>query len=583
NLASYQFLAYLKAPVSMQNYNINNSLRLSYRVLPGLNISVNAGYNRNMTDERSANPAAAQNPASPYRTATFASGTLQTLIVEPQADYTYTAGKAQLNVLVGGTYKKNLSNSTNLSAGGYANDNFMGSVNGATYVGATDNSDIYKYSAGFGRIRMIYDQKYILSLSGRRDGSSNFGPGNQFGNFGSAGLGWIFSEEPVVKNALPFLSYAKLATNYGTSGSDGVQSYQYQAFWQQQQSYLPAFQGIQPAAPLNLYNPDYSWALKKSLNASIDLGFFHDRLLLNATYYRSREGNQLGAFPLPGQVGINTVTENLPAEVQNKGWEFTLNSTNIKTSKFSWTSNFNISFNRNKLLSFPNLETSGYKNMYVIGQPVSMIQVYRFKGLNDTTGLFEYYTKDGKVTNTPRSGMAFTGGDQAPLVNREVKYMGGLGNTLNYKGFSLYFFIQFSSQIAPSWLVSLYSTYPPGTALTNVPVEALDYWKKKGDHTTLQKITTNRYSATGSAAGYIAQSSGGYVTDTYARLKTLSVSYKIPDPVLKKMHLRDLRIYANAQNLFTVTNYKVGDPEQFGDLAALPLQRTIVFGLNFNF
>lgn len=582
DLSTYQFYAYLKQPTELQNYNLNNTLRIAYRILPGLSLSANMGYSRNTTSEKSQFPAAAQSPQYAFLSAQFAANAYETVNIEPQLDYTYNRGKSMFTALLGASYKKNIQNGNTVYASGYANDNFLGSVNGASSVSDYDQFNIYKYSAGFARLKYIYDQKYILSLSGRRDGSSNFGPGNQFGNFGSAGAGWIFSEEKFFKPNVTFISYGKFSGNYGTSGSDGVAAYQYQPFWQPL-GYVPAFQGVQPNVPSNLYNPDYSWALKKSLNIAMDLGFFHDRLLFNATWYRMREGSQLGGYPLPAHVGFTSVLQNLPATVQNQGWEFSVSSNNIKTKDFTWNTNFNITFNRNKLLAFPNLEGSTYANQYVLGKPVSVIMGSRFKGLNSTTGLFEYYDKDGHVTNSPNYQLVSQGGDRVPIADREVKYMGGFGNTLTYKHFSLYVFFQFSSQTAPNYMATIYSSYFPGQGKYNLPIQVLNYWKKPGDQAVFQKLTTSYGSAAFSAASNFSSSTGAYSDDTYMRLKTLSLSYSLPDTWLKKMHMRDLRIYANAQNLLTFTNYKVADPEQFNDYTSFPLQRTVVFGLNLNF
>jgi len=582
DLGSYQFYAGLKKTVLLQNYNFNNTFRVAYRVLPGLTFSTNVGYSRNTSAEHSINPKSSQEPAFASASTEFANNNFQTIIVEPQIDFSRMLGKGMFSALVGGTYKKNSSYQNTVEGLGYANDNFLGSINGAANVYSFDTYDAYKYSAGFARLKYVYDQKYILSLTGRRDGSSNFGPGHQFGNFGSVGAGWIFSEERVFKEALPFISYAKLSGNYGTSGSDGVASYQFQAFWQPLGA-VPAFQGIAPDVPVNLLNPNYGWALKKSLNTALDLGLFHDRLLLNATYYRDREGNQLGGYPLSAQVGLPSVLENLPASVQNSGWEFSLNSTNIKTKDFSWNTNFNISFNRNKLLGFPNLASSTYGSQYVIGKPTSVIIGYRFKDLNPTTGLFEYYDKNGKTTSSPKYGLVANGGDEVPIGNREVKYMGGLGNTFTYKHFSLYVFFQFSSQMAPNWLQTIYSSYPPGVIVSNLPVQALSYWKKPGDQTALQKLSVSYFSATTAAAGTFGASSGAYSDDTYLRLKTMSLSYSLSENMLKRIHIHDCRIFVNAQNLLTFTDYKVTDPEQFNQFAIVPLQRIIAFGLNLNF
>jgi hypothetical protein len=378
------------------------------------------------------------------------------------------------------------------------------------------------------------------------------------------------------------MSYGKLSGSYGTSGSDGIAAYNYQAFWASNSS-VPPFQGSQPDAPQNLYNPNYSWALKKSLNTALDLGMFHDRVLVNATWYRDREGNQLGGYSLPGQTGFSQVLENLPANTQNAGWEFAATSNQIRTKNFSWSTTFNITFNRNKLLSFPGLAGSSYAYQYVLGKPVSEVIGYRFNGINPQTGLFEYLTSKGQPTSNPNYALASLGGDQVPIGDREVKYMGGFGNTFTYKHVSLYFFFQFSSQEAPNYMSEVYSRYIPGIAIANQPVQVLDYWKNPGDHATFQKLTTNYGTTTAQAEENFGQSSGAYSNDTYARLKTVAVSYSFPDAYLKKAHIQGARIYINAQNLLVLTNYKVADPETFADYTAVPVQRTIVCGLNFNF
>ena len=149
---------------------------------------------------------------------TFATNNFETINVEPQIDYTTTIGKGVLSALAGATYNKNDGYSNQLEGLGYANDNFLGSLDGATTVSANDNTTIYRYDAAFARLKYVYDKEFIISLTGRRDGSSNFGPGNQFGNFGSAGAGWIFTEENFFKKVIPFLSYGKLSGSYGTSG-----------------------------------------------------------------------------------------------------------------------------------------------------------------------------------------------------------------------------------------------------------------------------------------------------------------------------------------------------------------------------
>ncbi|MBS1603664.1 MAG: SusC/RagA family TonB-linked outer membrane protein [Bacteroidetes bacterium] len=586
DLSSYQFYANLLQPANLDNYNINNSLHLSYKIISGLTFGLTAGYNRNTSDETTKLPAVSQTPLyGAYRSAEFAKNNYQTLNIEPQIDYNVTIGKGTLSALAGGTYKKNTNYQQTLQGTGYSNDQLLGSIDGAATVYPYDASSLYKYVAAFARLKYIYNQEFIVSMGGRRDGSSNFGPGRQFGNFGSMGAGWIFTQERPVTKALPFLSYGKLSGSYGTSGSDGIAPYKYQAFWQPV-TYVPAVQGVQPSQPLNLYNPDYGWATKKSLNIALDLGLFHDRLLLNTTFYRDREGGQLGGYPLPAQTGFGTVLQNLPAEVQNQGWEFSFTSNNIQGPKFSWKTNFNISFNRNKLLSFPNLAGSSYADIYKIGAPTSIIFGYRYKGIDPTTGLFQYLNAKDQLTSAPAFGLIANGGDQVPIANREVKYMGGFGNTFTYKRVSLYIFFQFSSQTAPNWMYTLYGNgLTPGSPLINMPVAVLgNYWTGPGDtHATLQHLVTSYSSRAYRSASAFSQSSGAYSDDTYVRLKTLSLSYSLPDNLVKSAHIHDLRIYCNAQNLLTFTDYKVADPETFNDFTQFPVQRIVAFGLNCNF
>ena len=297
------FYSFLRQPTGLQNFNFNSSLNVSYKILKNLQVVANVGYSRLSTTEHYENPASSQDPSYAEASAAFANNTPQTINIEPQINYNKSFGKGMFTALLGGTYKKVTNNAYRVEAYGYTNDNFLGSVIGATATYPTEDINIFKYSAAFVRLKYIYDQKYILEVSGRRDGSSNFGPSRQFGNFGSVGAGWILTEEKMLKEMLPFLSYGKLSGSYGTTGGDASRAYSYQALYQNS-SAVPAFQGIRPSFPYNLYNPDFSWATKKSLNLAIDLGLFKNRLLLNATFYRNREGSQLVDMPLPIQTGF---------------------------------------------------------------------------------------------------------------------------------------------------------------------------------------------------------------------------------------------------------------------------------------
>ncbi len=581
------FYSYLETYATFQNHDFMSSMQLSYKLVKGLTFKTALGYNRNTTIENSAVPISSRNPnTAPTSTATFANSLAESINIEPQLTYTNTIGKGTLTVLVGGTYRKNKGYSAFITGSGYSNDNLLGSINGATTKAVNDANSIRRYAAVFGRINYNYAERYIVSLTGRRDGSSNFGPGHQYGNFGSVGGAWIFSEEKPVKSLVTFMSFGKLSASYGTTGSDGVAPYLYQTFWGVGLASSPTFQGSLPTYPGNLYNPNYSWALKKSLNLALDLGFFKDRILLNATYYRNRTGNQLASSPLPNQTGFTSVVENVDATVQNTGWEFGLVTKNIQSRFFTWESNFNISFNRNILLSFANLASSvSYRNSYVIGAPISMVpNIYRYAGIDPATGVAQIYDRNGAITKTPANGYPAGGGDWITNVNRDVDYSGGLNNSLTYKRFRFDFMLQFSSQTSPNWIRTLYQTNRIGLQPYNVPAAVMgNYWKKAGDMARFQRLTTLSSSPQGQAFTFMSSSDAAYEKAKYVRLKTLSVSYNLPESWIKKIGMKAGNFYMNAQNLFTITNVELGDPESAGNYTSIPLQRIIAIGANFTF
>ena len=585
-IAFFQHYAYLRQPYKLNTYTLNNSIQLTYKLFAGITATANLGYSKVNTSENAQFPKAAQSPSDPYRmgTATFAKNEFETINIEPQLNYQRNIGRGLFSLMAGATYKANGNRNERLTGVDYINDGFLGSVTGAGSIVEAASYDIkYKYVGVYGRAGYIYDNKYIVNIAGRRDGSSNFGPGRQFGTFGSAGAGWIVSEESFFKKLKPVFSLTKFSASYGTNGSDGVDAYNYQDYWTSP-TYITPFQGLRPYYPLNLYNPDYSWATKKTLNLMLELGLFNDRVLLNATWYQSRTSNQLVGAILPSQTGFNSVTDNLKATVENSGWEFTIFSNNIRGKDFSWTSNFNIYTNRNILVAFPELDKSPYGYYYEIGQSLSIARLYSYKGVNETTGLFEFYDAKGNATYTPSQGLPRDGGDAVNMLDLQPKFSGGLENTFSYKGISLSIFFQFAKQTAYNYLYGIYSNYAgmPGM-YGNVPEPALDHWRKPGDKSQMQRASAGYSNDAPRAASFFAQSTGAYSDVSYLRLKTLSVSYSFPSAFVKKAGMESMQVFVNAQNLLTITGYEFGDPEQPGQLSSIPLQRIIAFGLSFNF
>ncbi len=258
--------------------------------------------------------------------------------------------------------------------------------------------------------------------------------------------------------------------------------------------------------------------------------------------------------------GFTSITENLPAVVQNTGWEFTLNAAVIKNSKFKWSSSFNLTIPQNKLISYPDLASSSYRNRFIIGQPITIQRVYKFEGVNPETGLYQVMGADGKLTSSP---IAIT--DAISIVDTAPKLYGGYQNSLSYGKLSLDFLLQFVKQ------TGVYYTYnSPVYFSTLEPVTVLQRWQKEGDNAPIQ-----RFSQDGSAdiaLGAAAQSDQLYKDASFIRLKNLSLSYSLPGNWEHTLGLQNARIYLQGQNLFTITRYKGYDPENQSTFTIPPLK-----------
>jgi hypothetical protein len=393
------------------------------------------------------------------------------------------------------------------------------------------------------------------------------------------GAGWIFSDESFVKKGNLPLSYGKLRASYGTTGNDNsLSNYQYIARWAPTNY---SYGGSQGYLPQNLYNPDFSWALTRKLEAALDLGWMENRLLLNVTWYRNRSGNQLVFYQLPSQTGFNGVTENWSALVENRGFEFSFQSKNIQTRNFDWSSSFNLTIPKNRLVSFPSIETSSYAVQYVVGQPLSVLNKFRYAGVNDSSGLYEFFTADGKVSSSPAniSGKSFN--DVQAIGDLDPKFYGGLSNSFSYKGFHLDLFFEFKKQMGANFLSQIYNYSVPGFQY-NQPIALLTRWQKPGDRSDIQKFTATYGDAYVTGAQYFSQSSAVYSDASYLRCKSVSASYDLPSKVLRRIKGTGCRVYIQAQNVFTITNYKGDDPET-QNFYGIPPLKIITAGAQLNF
>jgi TonB-linked SusC/RagA family outer membrane protein len=569
----YRFpFANLETPYSAQTDFVNSNLTLSYEAFKGLSIKNLIGFNYAQTDQTDITPISSQDPEQdPTGTAEFGNNNNKGLLIEPQITYDRTISKGKLSVLLASSIQHILTDGTLLSGNGYTSDFLIRTISDAPTVYAYDNYGEYKYASLFGRLNYNWEDKYLVDFTARRDGSSRFGPDHEFGNFGSAGLAYIFTEEQWFKNDFSFLSFGKLRTNYGTTGLD-EDAGQYNYLSRYEASGTIPYDGITILKPTQFADPNLHWEVDKELEFALDLGFLKDRILLTATYYRRRIGDQLVNYPTPAFTGFTSVVANLPALVQNQGEEFYLKAKLINGKSFNWSFNFNISFNKNKLVSFPNLQLSPYANSYVIGQPLNITRLLHYTGIDPLTGQYTYEDKnhDGVISDNPGPT------DDRFIYNLNPKFFGGFGTDLNYHEFHLSAFFTYVEQMGFN-LLSQGNT--AGRALNNQPVSIIgNEWQFPGDIASVARFTTQSQQSD----QYFEESNAGYTNASYIRLKNLHLSYDLPKSFANKIGMENCAIVLTGQNLFVITPFKGIDPTvQY--LGQLPPAKVITLGLNLNF
>ncbi|MAB38703.1 MAG: SusC/RagA family protein [Aequorivita sp.] len=492
-------------------------------------------------------------------------GTRSSWIVEPQLNYTYSKGNHKLDVLLGYTAQQETSRIFSQYAEGFATNSQIMNLAAANYIKVMNDAEsVYKYQAIFGRLNYTYNNRYILNLTGRRDGSSRFGPNNRFANFGAVGAAWLFSEEAGVKKALPFLSYGKLRGSYGSTGNDQIGDYRY---YNSYGSTGIPYNGTIGLYPTALYNPNFGWEENRKAELALELGVFDNRITANINYYRNRSSNQLVEIPLPGTTGFAGILGNLDALVENRGWEFELNTVNLNSGNWKWNTSFNFTFPKNELLEFPNLDSSTYANSYVMGQPITIVRVLHFTGVDPETGIytFEDYNGDGQIS-APE--------DRKAIIDTAPEWYGGLSNTLAYGNLELDIFFQFSKQLAQN--SNRWGTTPG--AMVNQPVGVLDAWTVAGDQTDTQGYTTGGSFDRVVAAYNLGQSDAAFSDATYLRLKNISLAYNIPNFLHS---VSNAKVFLQGQNLYTLTEYKGQDPEQ--TLGFIPALRWLGAGVTVTF
>ena len=446
----------------------------------------------------------------------------------------------------------------------------------ATPTTASQSFSNVSYSAFYSRASVNYKNRYSLSGSLRREGSSRFGPANQYGTFYSVGAAWSIDQESFFKDQTTFTT-AKLRSSYGTTGNaNALGNYQ----WRPTAGYGNNYNLSTGQNYSTIGNPNLTWESSNKFDIGLDLGFFNDRLGVTIDYYKNVVSGLIQSVFLPYETGFNSQARNI-GSLQNKGVELTITGIPLKTKDFIWNVNFNVATNANKMIK---LSTSAAQNgNYWLGEGWDYYTYYTplYAGADPATGNPTWYT-DGTRTATT---LSYGNAKRSQFGQADPKITGGLNNTFTYKGITLSIDIygSFGNRVGDAWSQYVHD----GSYITqyNKYSAQLDRWTTPGQITDVPKLVFGGGTSSQSAN----YSSRFLYYGDFIRLKNVSIGYDFKNlALLKKIGVGKLYLYGRATNLYTITYDKrlPFDPEVpingFYNLD-IPQVRTFTFGLNVGF
>ncbi|OOQ59766.1 SusC/RagA family TonB-linked outer membrane protein [Mucilaginibacter pedocola] len=438
------------------------------------------------------------------------------------------------------------------------------------------------------RLNYRFKERYLLTLTARRDGSSVFAKNNKYATFPSASLAWIISDEPFLKNN-ETLSSLKLRLSYGSVGNQAISPYQSLSL-SNTNNYVYGNPGVTALGvfPANIANDNLKWETTYTTNLGLEFGLFKNRITGTLELYNSKTKDLLVTRAIPVMTGFTSVLTNL-GETNNKGIELALNIENIKGRKFTWTTNITASANANKIVHLygsdvnnDGKEDDDVANNWFIGKPITSFYGYQFDGIYQQGDVIPAGSQPGFIRFKDLNGDGvINASDRSVVASGGLpKFMGGLGNTFTYGGFSLNIFVN----TMLGWKTPFILLDPNSSISENSPGRALNqidagWWTPENKSTTRPSLVYTN------PLGYQY-----YVSRNFVRIQDVTLGYNIPKSIVEKLKMANLRVYVSGKNLHTFTNYPGSDPEiNPGTSAATiksnmyPLVRTISFGVNAGF
>jgi TonB-linked SusC/RagA family outer membrane protein len=581
---------------------------VEYKIIDGLKFrsSINGNlYNNNFNSYANAGQGYGYSSVLPAQGVVRSNYSLNWLS-ENTLTYDKQFGKHAFNALVGYTAQQQHDESTQLISSNFPND-LVHTLNAGTASSGTSTASEWSMLSYLARVNYSYNNRYFLTGTIRRDGSSRFGTSSQWGYFPSVSAGWLISDEDFMKS-MTAISNLKLRVSYGVAGNNQIPNYGPVSLLSAS-NYVAGSSLASGLTVSTIANPNLRWEKTNQFNVGLDIGLIKNRLNLTAEFYNSVTNDLLLNVPVPDITGFSTQLTNI-GKVRNRGLEFSLSSKNL-IGAFKWTTDFNLSFNRNKVLQLgpgnaPLLFTDFVVQVKTeVGQPISNFYGYIFDGV---------YKNQAQIDATPHVAGTAPGEpivrdvngdgkidakDQTTIGNAQAKFASGITNTFNFKGFEFAFMLQgsFGGQIT-NQLTRYMGIWNGGR---NAYADVANYYRSEsnpGDGIHF-KPSINPTAMEQSFSSYWVESA------TWVRLKNLRVGYTIPKSWLKNMPVKGVRVYANAENVHLWSKYKNFDPENttypstvpsstpttsnpsgafYGvDYGSYPVPRVLTFGVKVDF
>jgi TonB-linked SusC/RagA family outer membrane protein len=443
-------------------------------------------------------------------------------------------------------------------------------------LGIGSNLNEWQLQSYMGRLNYSFVNKYLLTLTGRIDGSSRLAPGHKYGFFPSVAVGWIISDEPFMKSQKKTFSTLKLRVSYGSTGNTAIDPYQTLGSLTRT-GY--DFNGTSAFGytPGTLSNKDLQWEVTHQGNVGVDFDLWNGILSGSIDYYNSNTDQLLMNRLLPSSTGFNNITSNI-GKTKNVGLNVSLSTTNISRGSFKWTTDLNFSTNKNSIVELSGTGKDDVGNAWFIGHPIDVYYNYQFQGIwqSDQKDLAAKY---GVTPVTIRvadqnNDEKINDADRVILGTPFPKWTAGMTNNLNFKNFGLSVFIVATqgNMINNPLLGSAFSNFGRNNELAVsywTPTNPSNKWPRPNfdQHTPLYGETLN------------------YMDGSFVRVKNDTLSYTLPKSILKSMTLSNARVYIQAQNLylFTASDFIGYDPEFVSDANNPPSPRSFLFGVSIQF